>query len=44
MKMNVEPVIETILERQIRKADIEQKALAFALLRTRVNDLIYRKA
>ena len=43
MKMFFDPFLETILARQIRKAHIEQKALSFALLRTRVNDLIYRK-
>ncbi len=44
MKTIVEPLVETILEKQVRKFDIEQKALVFGLLRTRVNDLIYRKA
>jgi hypothetical protein len=44
MKMILEPFVETILEKQVRKVNIEQKALVFALLRTRVNDLIYWKA
>ncbi len=42
--MIMEPLVETILVKQVRKFDIEQKALVFALLRTRVNNLIYWKA
>jgi len=42
MKTIVEPLVEAILDKQMRKVDIEQRALVFGLLRTRVNDLIYR--
>jgi hypothetical protein len=36
LEMNVKPIIEKIIEKQMRKWDIEQRALVFALLRTRV--------
>ncbi len=42
--MILEPLVEAILEKQERKVNIEQKALVFALLRTRAGNLVFRKA